>query len=79
MDAKEIGKRLKEARGTRTIAEVCEATGIGETALRNYENGFRIPRDYVKLVLSRYYGISVENLFFAPELHETSSSEAEAI
>ncbi len=79
MDAKEIGKRLREARGSRTIAEVSNATGIGETALRNYENGFRVPRDYAKLVLSKYYGISVENLFFTQELHEMSSSEAEAI
>lgn len=74
MNAKEIGNRLKELRGDRTIAEVCEATGIGESALRNYEGGLRVPRDYVKLELSKYYGVSVGDLFFATDLHETSST-----
>lgn len=79
MDSKEIGNRLRKLRGDKTIAEVSEATGIGESALRNYESGFRIPRDYVKLVLARYYGVSVDELFFPQELHEMSSSEAESI
>lgn len=74
MNAKEIGNKLRELRGAKTIAEVSEATGIGESALRNYEGGLRIPRDYVKLVLSKYYGIPVGDLFFASDLHETSSN-----
>lgn len=34
-----------------------------------YEAGLRVPRDEVKLRLSRYYGLSLEQLFFDPQVH----------
>lgn len=67
MNREDIGKRLRELRGSRSIAEVSAYTGIGETALRNYENGYRIPRDAAKMSLAHYYGVSVEQLFFATD------------
>ena len=65
MQGKTIGEKLRELRGDRTLQEVSDATGIGVTALSNYESGYRIPRDGVKFILANYYGISSEELFFA--------------
>ena len=66
MDAKIIGQRLIELRGHRTRKEVCLATNIKLSALANYENGYRIPRDSVKIVLSNYYGVEINELFYLP-------------
>lgn len=61
-----IGKRLKKIRKSKgfTRAKVAEETGITNSALANYENGIRIPRDEAKKVLSNYYGVSLD-IFFA--------------
>lgn len=66
MVAKQIGKKLRELRGTKTINDVAKDTGIGPTALSNYENGYRVPRDPTKVVLAQYYGVNIDDLFFSP-------------
>ena len=68
----EIGKRLRLLRGIRTRAEVEKATGISQGRLGNYEHGTRVPNDDAKVILSNYYGISVQELFFADSNNETS-------
>ena len=62
-----VGPKLRDLRLTlgKTIAEVADETGIGATALSNYENGVRIPRDETKVQLARYYQTSVEEIFFS--------------
>lgn len=64
VDAKEIGKRLRELRGYKPRRVVAQDVGISERALIGYENGERIPRDEVKIVLSNYYNIPIQQLFF---------------
>lgn len=64
LEAKEIGDRLKNLRGQTPLAEVSRATGIGESALRNYECGIRIPRDQRKVALADYFKTSVDALFY---------------
>ena len=64
MDAKTIGHRLIELRGKRTRDEVCKSTGIKPTALANYENGYRIPRDETKITLCEFYKVGIEELFY---------------
>ena len=64
MDAIQIGKKLKELRGNRSIAEVSAILGISKSALCMYETGIRIPRDEVKNKLATYYGVSVSSIFF---------------
>ncbi len=64
MNPAKIGQKLRELRGERTQKEVCDATGIKQTALSNYEMGIRIPRDETKLKLANYYGVSTASLFF---------------
>ena len=60
----EIGKRLKILRGGRSQAEISAATGIGISALNNYEAGLRVPRDEAKAALAQFYHMSVDDIFF---------------
>jgi putative transcriptional regulator len=64
-DAKIIGQRLIELRGGRDRAVVAKDLVISVSALSNYENGIRVPRDEIKLALARYYKKTVEEIFFA--------------
>lgn len=64
IDAKEIGKRLRELRGYKPRKVVAEDLGITERALMSYEIGERIPRDEVKIALSKYYKTPIQKLFF---------------
>ena len=65
MDAHRIGKRLVALRGARRREEVAKAVGVSFSALCMYETGRRIARDEVKLRLAGYYGVPVEDIFFA--------------
>ena len=65
MEPKEIGKRLQELRGKRNQDEVAFACGISPAAVGMYERGERVPRDEIKIRLARYFGVSVEDLFYA--------------
>lgn len=64
---KMMGKNLRELRisKNKSIADVSNETGLGETALRNYECGLRIPNYKAMFVLATYYGTSVDHIFFA--------------
>lgn len=64
IDKNKVGARLKELRGERTIEEVASVLGISPSALSNYENGIRTPRDQVKIRIARYYRKSIESIFF---------------
>lgn len=64
MDKEEIGKRLREKRGTISQAEVAQAIGVTPMAISLYESGERIPRDEVKIRLAQYYGCTVDSIFF---------------
>ena len=66
LEKEEMAKNLKGLRLAKgkTISEVSVETGIGETALRNYEYGLRIPRYTAMFSLAKYYGKSVDAIFF---------------
>lgn len=64
MDNKAIAQRLIELRGDRSQKTVAAACGISTSALAMYEQGNRIPRDDIKLKLSKYYKRSVNYIFF---------------
>lgn len=70
MDANLIAKRLTELRGTTSREEVAKRCGITISALSNYENGIRIPRDEVKIRLAEFYHKSVQSIFFEEKVHE---------
>lgn len=67
-------RELRKGRG-KTASEVADAVGVVESAILNYENGLRAPRDDVKKRLADYYGVSVGALFFgeAPDKAESHS------
>ncbi len=63
------GEALKRLRGEKSREEVAFANKISVSALAMYESGKRMPRDEIKMALANYYGVSIESLFFAPEVH----------
>lgn len=65
MDKKVIGERLKKLRGDKTVRQVAGDVGISPSALTMYEIGERTPRPPVMVKIAKYYGTSVEDLFFA--------------
>ena len=60
-----IGERLRELRGKRSASEVAKAVGTTQSAISMYENDKRVPRDAVKVRLAKYYGVTIESIFFA--------------
>lgn len=63
----EIGQRLRALRTKCgcTLQRVSDDTGLGVSALTMYELGQRMPRDEAKIILSDYYKVSINDLFFA--------------
>ncbi|SEN53056.1 helix-turn-helix transcriptional regulator [Lihuaxuella thermophila] len=70
MNKKLIAAKLISLRGDKSRDEVAKAIGISVSALQMYENGRRIPRDPVKIKLAKYYGVSVQEIFFGDQPHE---------
>lgn len=64
VNAKEIGRRLKELRGYKPRRVVAEELGISENTLVSYEMGERVPRDSMKIKLADYYKVPIQKLFF---------------
>ena len=67
LDAKVIGERIKKLREDMNISrsQLCEDADISLSALTMYETGQRVPRDEVKIRLSRCLNTSLEGLFYA--------------
>ena len=74
MDKKLIAKRLIELRGEKTQFEVAIEVGVSLSALAMYETGNRTPRDEIKIKLAKYYGLTVESLFFSPDMSRNVSN-----
>ena len=64
VDKKIIAANLRKLRGNRKIDVVAKALDITPSALTNYENAIRIPRDEVKAKIANYYGVTIESIFF---------------
>jgi putative transcriptional regulator len=76
MNKKLIGKKLIKLRGNKSREEVADCIGISVSALQMYENGQRIPRDEIKVKLANFFGVTVQELFFDNEPHDTCSYSA---
>ena len=70
INAKEIGLKLRDLRGSRSIPAVAKELGISNSALCMYENGERIPRDTIKIRIANYYGMKVGAIFFNESAHK---------
>lgn len=64
------GKRLVRLRGDKSQSKVAKDVGIATSTLGMYETEQRIPRDSVKIALAKYYGTTVQKIFFEEECHE---------
>lgn len=64
------GERLAKLRGSKRQAEVAKDIGIATSTLGMYETEQRIPRDNIKVALAKYYGTTVQAIFFDEECHE---------
>lgn len=64
MDSIKIGKKLKQLRGKRTLKEVAKSIGVSTSAMAMYERGERIPRDEIKIAISKFYDVAITDIFF---------------
>ncbi|GAW91173.1 helix-turn-helix domain-containing protein [Calderihabitans maritimus] len=62
--------RLRIERGL-TQREVAEAVGISQSAYAMIEGGHRHPRKAIEKKLADFFGVTVDELFFAENNHET--------
>lgn len=67
------GLELRRLRGGRPVREVADAVGISESALRMVELGQRNPRDDTKIKLAKYYGVSVQDIFFRDDIAKSDN------
>ena len=69
---KTIGQILRELRQAKhkTIVEAAGDIGITPSALSNYENDIRIPRDNIKIAISEYYKKPIQKIFYTQKVHE---------
>ena len=77
MDLNAIGKRLTALRKNlgQSRAYVARKIGVSYSAMVTYEKSIHIPGDRVKIALANYYGVTVEELFFTDDDHESYSHE----
>ena len=59
-----VAEKLRRLRGKKTSREVSSELGISQSALRMYENGYRIPRDEIKVKIADYYHMTVQEIFY---------------
>ena len=61
-----VSERLREARAAKGVSqdELAKSCGISLSAVAMYETGRRIPRDTIKVALSKYLDVPIQDLFF---------------
>lgn len=63
-DRKKIGQRLVKLRGDKSQEQAAKDLKVTYTSYRKYESGERIPRDELKIKIAKYYGKTVQEIFF---------------
>jgi len=64
-----FGKTLRKLRGDRTQEEIARNIGITKSSWAMYEREERVPRDEIKIQIARYFGVTVQDIFFGPTEH----------
>ena len=66
LNAEKIGKRLIKLRTESGLTQevVSKKLGISNSALGMYERGERKPRDEIKVKIAKFYGKTVQEIFF---------------
>lgn len=60
-----MGETMRALRGAKSQEEVAREVGITKSSYAMYERDERTPRDEVKVRLAKYFGVSVQDLFFS--------------
>jgi transcriptional regulator with XRE-family HTH domain len=71
VNKKEIGKRLRELRGDKTLEEVAKELNVTPMAISLWERGERVPSDDMKIRIAAYYEQSVTEIFFAEQVNSS--------
>jgi len=73
MDPAKIGAKIRELRTQHgeTAEGLANAINASASAIGMYENGYRIPRDEIKIRIAEHYSVPVESIFFASKRHES--------
>lgn len=63
---KNVGEKLQQLRRKLNISQksVADSIGVSVSAIAMYETNERTPRDEVKVKLSNFYKVSVQDIFF---------------
>lgn len=64
MEKEKIGERLRELRGEMSREELGTALGITPQAILNYEFGYRVPTDDMKVKIAEFFHKTVQEIFF---------------
>lgn len=59
-----VGEKLRKLRGKQKKQVVADAIGVSYSSYVKYERDERRPSDDVKKKLSKFFGVSVESIFF---------------
>lgn len=59
-----VAERLRALRGDRTQQELANELGISSMAISQYEQGKRIPNDEIKIRIARFFGVTIDSIFF---------------
>ena len=69
MNKELIARKLRELRGEKSREEVAIAVGVTASAISMYECGARVPHDEIKVRLAKYFGCSVQDIFYSDEVN----------
>lgn len=59
-----IGEKLRALRGSKSQAEIAGLLHISKSAWAMYERNERVPRDELKISIAKFFGKTVQELFF---------------
>lgn len=64
-----IGEKLRALRGEKSQDRISSEIGVTKSSWAMYERNERVPRDEVKVKIADYFGITVQELFYANQKH----------
>ena len=59
-----VGARLRVLRGDMSRKDLSAAIGVTPQAILNYEFGYRIPVDAVKVKIAKFFKKTVQEIFY---------------
>lgn len=58
---------LRKLRDDRSQSEISKAIGITKSSWAMYERGERVPRDEVKIKIAKFFGMTVQEIFYGQQ------------